>query len=101
MVYILRNTPDKKRIAYLGLINQETVAQSTDDELEDYSKAAKESFFGGIMNTISDGADWLGDKGYDIGGEIGEKIGRVVGGTVGAVVSTVKSVVSSFTSWFW
>ena len=99
LAFILHHTKPEKRAVYLQDINKKTNF-SYSDELEGYGQQVRESFIDSILGVAGRGADWFGDRGYDLAGNIGEKVGRVVGNVLGAAVGVVKSVVSRFFSWF-
>ena len=89
LYYIIKATPKKKRLAYVGNINQDTANFSHDDRRTDYNKGILEE----MGETIRDCAQ----EGSNIGGEIGtifgaEKIGKAVGGVIGGAVGAAKAL---------
>jgi predicted GTPase len=84
LYFIVKNTPTKKRLAYVDNTSSNSKMWEDDDGIREYTKETKKS----MMETVTEYAT----KGADIGGSIGsifgstgESIGRAVGGAIGAV----------------
>jgi predicted GTPase len=96
LYFIVKNTPTKKRLAYVNNISDDKEMWSDNDEIKDYNREIKASFAETVREYASEGADIGGSIG-SVFGSTGETIGRVVGGVVGAVAGAVSSF---FSSWF-
>jgi len=90
LYFIVKNTPSEKRLAYVNTTSDNKEMWEDNDELDEYGKKIKQSFFESVRENASDGADLGGSIG-SVFGRTGEAIGRTVGGVVGAVWGGVKS----------
>ncbi|MDE7176340.1 MAG: 50S ribosome-binding GTPase [Lachnospiraceae bacterium] len=87
--YILKNTPEKKRLSYVDNMNSNSEMWEDDDNLRDYKKEIMEGFGAAIIQGIGNGAK--------IGGDIGEifglrKVGEFVGGVIGGAGGFIKGI---------
>ncbi|WP_422452124.1 GTPase family protein [Endozoicomonas sp. ALC066] len=101
LYFIVKNTPMKKRLAYVNNTSKDQEMWSDSDEIKDYTAEIQKSFVETIVETSKAG----GEIGKEIGdilgmGKTGEAIGRVAGAAVGTVKSVISSVGSFFSS-FW
>jgi len=90
LYFIVKNTPNEKRLTYANNISKKKEMWEDDDELIDYKKEIQKSF-----------EDSLGE----IGKEIGEifnlgKTGEAIGKSIGKTIDTVKEIASSVGSFF-
>ncbi|GHV30707.1 GTPase [Synergistales bacterium] len=97
MYFIIKNTPTKKRLAYVDTISRDDNVWRYNDTLKDYNKEIKLSFAETLKKDIASGADIGGDIGK-IFGSAGETIGRTAGAIVGGVVGTAKAFWNSIFS---
>jgi len=78
LYYILKCTPEEKRLVYAQNINREEVMWKDNDDLQDY----RAGILGEFLESVT--------KGMAIGGAIGETLGSLVGlGQVGRVVGSI------------
>jgi len=99
LYYIVQNTPKEKRVVYVDNISKDQNMWQDNDEILDYNKEIRNSFFESITEGASVGSDIGGEIG-SIFGRTGEAIGSAVGGFVGGVVGAVGGFVSSVASLF-
>lgn len=91
LYYIIKNTPKEKRLVYMNNTNNDQEVWKRHDEIIDYEKEIKKSFFETVEDCISVGTD-LGSEIGSIFGETGRKVGGFVGGVVGGVIGIVKGI---------
>lgn len=91
LYYIIKNTPKEKRLVYMNNTNNNQEVWKRHDEIIDYEKEIKKSFFETVEDCISVGSD-IGSKIGSIFGEAGRKVGGFVGGVVGGVIGIVKGI---------
>lgn len=92
LYYIIRHTPDEKRMIYADHLAKDKNNFAHDDKKDDYNKKSWEDIMESVCEGAAKGAD-IGEKiGGIFGGEIGAKAGRAVGGVVGGVVGFVRSL---------
>lgn len=91
LYYIIKNTPKEKRLVYMNNTNNDQEVWKRHDEIIDYEKEIKKSFFETVEDCISVGSD-LGSEIGSIFGETGRKVGGFVGGVVGGVIGIVKGI---------
>lgn len=91
LYYIIKNTPKEKRLVYMNNTNNDQEVWKRHDEIIDYEKEIKKSFFETVEDCISVGSD-IGSKIGSIFGEAGRKFGGFVGGVVGGVIGIVKGI---------
>ena len=99
LYYIVKATPEEKRLVYVDTINKEPEMWEKDDNLIEYEKEIKSSFFETVRDCATKGAEMGGAIGR-IFGNTGEKIGIVAGMVGGTVFGIVKSVISGIGSIF-
>jgi len=93
LYYIVKNTPSKKRLAFVNSTSSDNEMWKDSDEIIDYNRAIKQSFIESVKENAVAGAE-LGEDIGSIFGKTGESIGRVVGTVAGAVWGGVKSLFS-------
>lgn len=91
LYFIVKNTPSKKRLAFVNSTSDDKEMWSDSDEIKDYNKEIKQSFLESIKENAASGADVGGNIGK-IFGTAGETVGRTVGAVAGAVWGGVKSL---------
>ncbi|MBT0882642.1 GTPase [Campylobacter sp. 2018MI13] len=88
LYFIVKHTPEEKRIHIAQNMTKEEEMLKDDDRLIDYNKKVKESFLGSIVKSVSKGASVGADIGGSIGsifGSAGKAIGSAIGGAIGAI----------------
>lgn len=91
--FIIKHTPQEKRIVYIDNINKDPNPWKSNDDIKDYNNEIKTSLMESVREGVSGGADIGGAIG-SIFGKSGETVGRVVGGAVGGVVGFFKGLFS-------
>ncbi len=91
LYFIVKNTPSKKRLAFVDSTSSNKDMWSDNDEIKDYNKEIKKSFLESIQDNAAIGAG-IGSSIGSIFGTAGETIGRTVGTVAGAVWGGVKSI---------
>lgn len=87
--YILKYTPEKKRLSYVDNMNSNSEMWEDDDAQRDYKNDIMEGFGAAIAEGIGNGVN----IGGAIGGIFGlRKVGEIVGGVVGAVGGFIKGI---------
>lgn len=85
LYFIVKNTPEEKRLLYINNISEDKEMWKDSDELKNYSHEIQESMLGVIANYIGKGV---------------EKVAEFVGGTISAITSVVSTVGSAIASFF-
>lgn len=91
LYYIIKNTPKEKRLVYINNANNNQEVWKRNDDIIEYEKEIKKSFFETVDDCISAGSEF-GEEIGSIFGEAGRKVGGFVGGVVGGVVGVVKGI---------
>lgn len=91
LYYIVKATPEEKRLSYIDNLNQEEEMWKDDDGLKDYRAEVQKSFFTTVKEHAAKGADIGGSIG-SIFGKKGEAVGKAFGGFVGGGIGIVKSI---------
>ncbi len=91
LYFIVKNTPSKKRLAFVNSTSSDNEMWKDSDEILDYNKEIKQSFIESVAENATAGAD-IGASVGSIFGKTGESIGRAVGTVAGAVWGGVKSL---------
>jgi len=91
LYFIVKNTPSEKRLAFVNSTSDDKEMWADSDEIKDYNKEIKQSFFESIQENATAGADIGGAIG-SLFGKAGETVGRTVGTVAGAVWGGVKSL---------
>lgn len=94
LYYIIKNTPKEKRLVYMNNTNSDHEVWKRNDEIMDYEREIKKSFFDTVGECVSAGSE-VGQIVGSIFGEAGRKTGGVIGGIVGGVIGIAKGVFSS------
>jgi predicted GTPase len=89
--FIVKNTPTKKRLAYVDNLSNDKQMWQDDDRLKEYTKETKKSIIQTVKEYASSGADIGGEIG-SIFGSVGRKVGETIGGVVGAACGFVSSI---------
>ncbi len=90
LYFILKHTPEKKRLLYADKISKKKEMWQDNDEIMDYNHEIKESFSQSLKNFVSTGI--VG--GLAIGGAIAGFTGAAVAAGVGAVIGIAVSIFS-------
>lgn len=88
LYYIVKATPEQKRLIYVNAANKEEEMWEADDGLKDYGEEIKENLFATVKNHVLKGVE-IGENIGKIFGEAGKNIGKVVGGVVGGVIGGI------------
>ena len=88
--YIIKHTPEQKRLIYADKISRNQEMWKTNDGLADYGEEIRDAWYNTIINTAAKGAE-MGASIGKVFGAPGEAIGRTVGAVVGSVVGFFKS----------
>ncbi len=91
LYFIIKHTPDQKRLTFVDTTSKEKEVWSDNDEIEDYNLEIKKTFMKTITEYATKGADIGGDIGA-IFGNTGRRIGSAIGGVVGAIGGGIKSL---------
>lgn len=91
LYYIVKATPEEKRLSYIDNLNQEEEMWKDDDGLKDYRAEVQQSFFTTVKEHAVKGAEIGGEIG-SLFGKAGEVAGKVVGGVVGGVIGFGKKI---------
>lgn len=91
LYYIVKATPEEKRLSYIDNLNQEEEMWKDDDGLKDYRAEVQQSFFTTVKEHAVKGAEIGGEIGK-IFGKGGEVAGKVLGGVVGGVIGFGKKI---------
>lgn len=91
LYYIIKNTPKEKRLVYINNANNNQEVWKRNDDIIEYEKEIKKSFFETVDDCISAGSEF-GEEIGSIFGEAGRKVGGFVGGVVGGVIGVVKGI---------
>lgn len=94
LYYIIKNTPKEKRLVYMNNTNSDYEVWKRNDEIMDYEREIKKSFFDTVGECVSAGSE-VGQIVGSIFGEAGRKTGGVIGGIVGGVIGIAKGIFSS------
>lgn len=94
LYYIIKNTPKEKRLVYMNNTNSDYEVWKRNDEIMDYEREIKKSFFDTVGECVSAGSE-VGEIVGSIFGEAGRKTGGVIGGIVGGVIGIAKGIFSS------
>lgn len=94
LYYIIKNTPKEKRLVYMNNTNSDHEVWKRNDEIMDYEREIKKSFFDTVGECVSAGSE-VGQIVGSIFGEAGRKTGGVIGGIVGGVIGIAKGIFSS------
>ena len=89
LYYIVKYTPEEKRLSFVDNVNRNKQMWADNDDLEDYRKGILEEFGKTISECAMSGADIGGNIGSFFGGT-GEVIGASLGGIVGAGMGVAK-----------
>lgn len=92
LYYIIKFTPEEKRLSYIENLNQDKASWSNNDNRGDYQKGILEDIGDTIKGCAMDGAD-IGENIGDIFGETGKKLGRAMGTVVGTAVGIGKVLI--------
>lgn len=91
LYYIIKSTPQEKRLTFINNINNEQDMWTDDDGLIDYNLEIKKSFMQTVSEHVTTGAEIGGAIG-SVFGKTGEIIGKTVGGVAGGLVAVGKSL---------
>lgn len=91
LYYIVKATPEEKRLSYIDNINQEEEVWKDDDGLKDYRAEVQQSFFTTVKEHAVKGAEIGGEIGA-VFGKAGEVAGKVVGSVVGGLIGVGKKI---------
>lgn len=94
LYYIIKNTPKEKRLVYMNNTNSDYEVWKRNDEIMDYEREIRKSFFDTVGECVSAGSE-VGEIVGSIFGEAGRKTGGVIGGIVGGVIGIAKGIFSS------
>lgn len=97
LYYIIKATPEEKRLSYVDNINQEEEMWKDDDGIENYGLKIKQSFFSTVKEHATKGAN-IGSEIGSIFGKAGESAGKALGAIAGSVVGAVKTLFSGRSS---
>lgn len=97
LYYIIKATPEEKRLSYVDNINQEEEMWKDDDGIENYGLKIKQSFFSTVKEHATKGAN-IGSEIGSIFGKAGESAGKTLGAIAGSVVGAVKTLFSGRSS---
>ncbi|MFD2869205.1 GTPase family protein [Kurthia populi] len=89
LYYIVKATPEEKRLSYIDNLNEEEEMWKDDDGLKDYRAEVQQSFFTTVKEHVVKGAE-IGGKIGSVFGKAGEFAGKVVGGVVGGLIGIRK-----------
>lgn len=89
LYYIVKYTPEEKRLSFVDNVNRNKQMWADNDDLEDYRKGILEEFGKTISECAMSGADIGGNIGSFFGGT-GEVIGASLGGIIGAGIGVAK-----------
>lgn len=93
LYYIVKYTPQEKRLAYVENINRDVEVWKNNDELIDYNKETGVELMSSISECVLAGSTVGGVLG-GIFGAPGKAVGSVIGGVVGGVVGFFKGLFS-------
>ncbi len=91
LLFMLRHTPEDKRVVFAQDRNKDKIMWEDNDEIEDYNKEIKKTFIESVMSSASAGAD----IGATIGGAFG-KTGEAIGKAAGAVLGGLWGAATSW-----
>ena len=74
LYYIIKNTPKEKRLVYMNNTNSDYEVWKRNDEIMDYEREIKKSFFDTVGECVSAGSE-VGEIVGSIFGEAGRKTG--------------------------
>jgi predicted GTPase len=103
LYFIVKNTPEKKRLSYVNNLSENSEMWRDDDELDNYREKTQRSFAETFVRNVGEGIESGAEIGGSLGkvfGSTGEALGRVAGGVVGGIIGGIKSAFSSILSLF-
>lgn len=89
--YIIRHTPEQKRLIYADKISRDQEMWKINDGLADYREEIREAWLQTVVKTAASGATLGAAIGGAIMGAPGAAIGKCVGAACGAVAGFIKS----------
>jgi len=84
--FIVKYTPERKRVVYLEKINQDREIWRKNDELRNYGEEVRKDLSQSILGGVFEGAKIGGIIGLKFG-PVGSIVGSIIGGLIGGITS--------------